>query len=60
MAKVAAIKQLQNGGRVKGPPPPDNWLGWHPAAGTFWEDLDVADTPEVRARWWANLREWER
>jgi hypothetical protein len=56
VAKASAIRTLERlarkGGRVSFPPCPE---GWHPQAGTEWEELDrvyLEEHPEIRQRMW--------
>jgi hypothetical protein len=56
-AKLGAIRTLERLGREGKAtlPMPD---GWHPQAGTEWEELDrvhLERHPEARERWWRNL-----
>jgi hypothetical protein len=57
LAKLGAIRTLERLGR-EGKPTLPMPAGWHPQAGTEWEELDRAHFeryPESRERWWANL-----
>ena len=61
-AKASAIRtleRLERAGDAAPPCPP----GWHPQAGTKWEELDreyLEDHPEVREHWWMSLHGWTR
>ncbi len=51
-AKVVALRSLDRMRRKRVPPMPP---GWHPEPDSEWAELDQADSPEVRERWYRNL-----
>ena len=51
LAQARAMRLLERMTRGRGVPPMPE--GWHPG-GPF-EDLDAADPPDVRERWWRAL-----
>ena len=60
LAKLGAIRTLERLRRAGKSTVPPMHEGWHPQAGTEWEELDrsyLESHPEVRERWWANLHE---
>ena len=51
LGAIRTIERLGRGRRVM-PPMPD---GWHPAAGSRWEEFDAGDSLDRREFWWAAL-----
>ena len=59
-AKASAIRTLERLGRADDAAPPCP-PGWHPEAGSGWEELDrmyLDEHPEARERWWMSLHGW--